>query len=135
VNEHDIEQLARRLGEEEARGIDPERISTLVVARLRSEGGARRPIWVRPVTRRIAAAAALVAVVGFFALRDRGPADGSRPESLAVAVEGLETLEATELVEVLDSLTFTGPVTSIATTAFDDLTAAQLKQLLEQMEG
>ena len=135
MNEQDIERLARRLGVEGARAVDPERTSQLVVARLRSEGVGRRPPWTRPVAGRIAAAAGLVMAVGLFALRDREPADTSRPESLATAVQGIETLEPTELVEVLDSLAVAGPVTSLATTALNDLTAAQLEELLERMEG
>lgn len=135
MNEHDIERLAKRLGVEEAPAVDPERTAQLVVARLRSEGLGRRPLWTRPVAGRIAAAAALVMAAGLLVLGDREPADASRPESLATAVQGLETLKPTELVEVLDSLAVAGPVTSMATTTLNDLTAAQLEELLERMEG
>jgi len=135
VNERDLEQLARQLGAREAMRVDPEQTAAAVLGRLRSERIGQRPVWARAGLLRTAAAAALVVAAGLFALRDRIRVDTSRGESLAGAVQGLETLEAEELVEVLDSLVIVAPVTSLATTTFDDLTVPQLEALLEQLEG
>lgn len=133
MNERDLEQLAQRLGSDAAGRIDPERVAHRVLARLEAEPRAARPWWARGPTLRIAAAVALLvgAGIGTWAVLD-----GPRERQSAVATGwGIETLAGDELDEVLDSLSLTTPVHELATMGLDDLTEAQLEELLRRMEA
>jgi hypothetical protein len=122
-----LEAVARRLGEEGERRVNPERVVERVLDRLRSEpvevdtrprAGGRR--WGRAL-----AAAALVAAIG---LGIRYPAE---PVALAT---GLAELGPAELAEVIDSLEIDAPVGELVV-GLNDLSEEQLETLLRRLEG
>lgn len=132
IDDRELEQLARRIGESRAADVDPQRVAWAVMARLRREGGV--PGWWRrwqllPVT---AAAAALLAIglgLNEFAVRA-----AQTPEPIPVAVS-LNELGTDELTQVLDSLETDVPVSELVTPSIVDLSESELTRLLKAMEG
>lgn len=125
-----LEDLARRLGADEAAGVDPQRVAWAVTARIR-RGPTRRAWWLRHPLVPIAAAASLVLALGLGGrelLRRHGP------EGVAVPVEVAE-LQDEQLEEVLDSLSVETPVSELVPVALYQLDESELTALLKAMEG
>lgn len=130
MDERDIERLAPSLGERAAAGLDAASAAASVVRRLRRD--AARPPWRRPVVLRWAAAVTLAlgaAVAGRLAFED------GAPQRSAIALVELEGLPVRDLTAVLDSLEFEAPVHELVEPTVADLTAQELEQLLQWMEG
>ncbi len=132
IDNGQLEHLARRLGDEEARRIDPEATARAVLRRLRE---APRPgrWWRRPAVLRVAAAAVilLAGAVGLERVLSRGA--GPDP-SYPILVE-LADLGADDLAEVLDSLVFEAPVSELVSGGLGALSEAQLREILAVMDG
>jgi hypothetical protein len=114
--EHELEALAKQLGDREAEGIDAERVATAVLARLKTEPAVahwwRRPVLLaRPGTR-------------------QPPSPGEVP-----LVVSLDELAPPELAEIIDSLAVDAPVSEFVPASLEDLSARQLELLLENLEG
>jgi hypothetical protein len=130
--EHELEALAKQLGDREAEGIDAERVATAVLARLKTEPAVAH-WWRRPVLRQVAAAAVLVLAVGLFVARPgtrQPPSPGEVP-----LVVSLDELAPPELAEIIDSLAVDAPVSEFVPASLEDLSARQLELLLENLEG
>ena len=125
-----LEQLARRLGEREAEGIDPQQVAWKVMARLKREP-ARRPWWSPARLVPLAAAATVLLAVGF-GIRQLGTGRG--PVEPAVPIE-VADLEAEQLQEVLDSLAFETPMAELVEVGLYDLSETELEDLLQSMES
>ncbi len=131
TDERELTELARQLGAEAERRVDPPRVAAGVMARLRARPEARP--WWRPARLiPLAAAAAAVLAVGL-GLRElsRSQTDG---QAAAVPVE-LHELAVAELGEVLDSLHVDAPVAELVPVGLYDLDESELTQLLQSMEG
>lgn len=132
MDEHEIEQLAKRLGEAAEARIDPTATTRAVLRRLVAEPETRPAWWGRRAVR--VAAAVVVVVAGGLGVRQvlvERPA-----EDLAVpAPVELRDLAATDLVDVLDSLEFYGPVADLIPATLHDLDESELRTLLQWMEG
>jgi hypothetical protein len=137
MDDHKIEQVARRLGARAGDRLDVEAVAAGVVARLRGDRtaapGPARLRWNATVVLRAAAAVAVLAVGGLVA-RDALKGGGTRA---APAVEApiLSSLSSDELEEVFDSLAVEAPVHEFAASGLQSLNETQLQELLQQMEG
>lgn len=133
MTEQELEQTAARLGADQAKAVDPDRIARQVLARLAAEPAVVPPI--RPPIVRwlvgLAAAAALALVV-----RAITPSSLSSPSSLSVLHE-LDDLGTSELEAILESI----PATAEAIPPFpetdprNDLDSTSLARLLRSLEG
>jgi hypothetical protein len=131
MTEHDVERLARQLGERHARLVDAGRVADRVVARLRSErrrSGSSRRTW------RVALAVAAVVAMLFVTDEWTGRQD-AEPAGGSAAGIALGTLDVEALGEALDSLVLAAPVSEIAGGGLGTLSVAELEQLLAAMEG
>src|SRR5262245_571880 len=127
LDDHYLENAARRLGERAAARLNVDRMSGAVVSRLRA---ARvRPWWAGPGLLRAAAVIVLTIGIGLYF---RGPAPVT---SQVATVPELQTLSLAELEEVLDSLVVESPATYHAASSLSDLDEDQLTELLRSMEG
>jgi uncharacterized protein YlxW (UPF0749 family) len=134
-----LQDVARLLGARAAERLDVERTAQAVVARLRTEPRAQLRVlgWIRPAWLRIAAALVMVVGAGVVALNVRTP---SFTTSLpAVSTGGdLSELSGDELRAVLDELGQAGgepQAVSAQDVGLEDLSAPQLRALLESLEG
>lgn len=134
MNEQELQRLAQRLGSDAAGRVDVERVAQRVIARLEAVRRAARPWWVRATTVRIAAAVALLVAAGIGTWAVVDSRQDPRPAA-AIGWRAIETLANDDLGEVLDSLSATAPVHELATMGMDDLTEAQLEELLRRMEA
>jgi hypothetical protein len=125
-----LQQVARRLGEREAAGIDPIVMARRVRAGLAEPAPAPHVRWTR-AWMPLAAAATLILAVGIgFELRGAG--EGFDTPVVPAEVAELET---EELEAVLDSLAVDVPVSEMVTVGLYELTESELATLLETMEG
>jgi hypothetical protein len=131
MTDHDIERLARQLGERAAADIDPQQTAWAVMARLRREGR-RRPWLFRFGLVQMAAAATLVLASGLAIHQLVG--SGGNGFTFPVPAE-VEELADEELAEVLDSLVWETPVSELMPVTLADLSESELTELLESMEG
>jgi hypothetical protein len=133
IEDQRIEALAERLGMEEARRVDPAVTADRVLARLRA---ARRPRhwWQDPRVLRVAAALVIVASGALLVRQVMSPAAVSLRE-VVLPVTALTELESGELTKVLDTLLVEAPVSELATATLNDLTEAELRELLAELEG
>jgi methylaspartate ammonia-lyase len=134
-----LQEVARRLGARAADRLDVERTAQAVVTRLRTEPradirvlGSIRPAWLR-------SAAALVMVVGagVVALNMRVPRF-TTPVPSATASGELSELSGDELRAVLEAVGQPGgeqQEVSPQDLSLEDLSAPQLRALLESLEG
>jgi hypothetical protein len=125
-----LRQLARRLGEREAAGIDPMMMARRVQAGLAEPAPLPRVRWSR-VWMPLAAAATLTLAVGI-GVQVRGSGEGF--DGPVVPADVAE-LDAEELEAVLDSLAVDVPVSELVTVGLYELTESELATLLETMEG
>lgn len=136
MNEHELEDLARRLGAARAERTDVERIARGVVAGLREPVPARpRVWWMRPAALRIAAAAVLLVGAGLVwrgGMRTPVPV---HPDHYIL--EDLNGLSSEELQDVLSTLDQTLQESSEAPAADDlnDLSPDELRAVLQSIEG
>ena len=139
LQDGELREVARRLGARAAERLDVERTARAVVTRLRTEPradvrvlGRIRPAWLR-------IAAALVLLVGAGTVVERLSLDRPTPTSLATAAGAdLTDLSADQLRRVLAEVG--QPSGSPETLAWqdvtlEDLSAPQLRALLESLEG
>ena len=125
-----LQEMARRVGEREAAGIDPTAMAARVRAGLAAPAPAPPVRWTRAWVP-LAAAATLILAVGVgFELRGSG--EGFDGPVVPAAVAELET---DELEAVLDSLAVDVPVSEMVTVGLYELTESELAALLETMEG
>src|SRR5678816_3956487 len=101
MDDRELEQLAKRLGERAASNLDVERTAQQVLARLRAQPAPVVRWWERIDVLRAAAVAVIIVGAGLLAQRlglEPGPA--TRASELPAAT--LQTLSQNELEEVLD---------------------------------
>ena len=145
MNDHDMQDerlqvLARRLGARAAERLDVERTAAAVVQQLREQPAATPTWWLRPAWLRLAAAVVLMLGAGVVY---RGVGMGPREPALAVVVwpgdDRLSELSSEQLRALLQS--FDQPVLeeeglgSPQEAGLEDLSAAQLRELLLSLEG
>ena len=137
MNEHEIERLARSLGDGAAERLHVEGVVAGVLERLRArEVGARVPARFRERWSVILRVAAILAVLAGGSLIARGALErGTARAPAAIPAPGLAGLSTDELEEVFDSLAVAEPVHEYAAGGLASLNDAQLKELLQQMEG
>ena len=133
-----LQEVAQRLGARAAERLDVERTAQAVVARLRTEPRAEvRVGWIRPAWLRIAALVVMVVGAGVVALNVRIP--GIMPPVPSATAGGeLSELSGDELREVLASVSRLGgeqPAVSAQDVGLDELSASQLRALLESLGG
>jgi hypothetical protein len=131
-----LQELAQKVGARAAERLDVERTAKAVVERLRTEPRAEVWVWIRPAWLRIAAAVVILLGAGTIALEMRtSPASGPAP----VAAGGeLGDLSAEQLREVLDAVgqpEGEQQTVSAQEVGLEQLTAPQLRALLESLEG
>ena len=133
-----LQEVAQRLGALAAERLDVERAAQAVVDRLRTEPGAEvRVGWIRPAWLRIAALLVMVVGAGVVALNVRIP--GFMPPVPSATAGGeLSELSGDELREVLESVAQLGgeqQAVSAQDVGLDELSAPQLRALLESLGG
>ena len=133
-----LQEVAQRLGARAAERLDVERAAQAVVDRLRTEPGAEvRVGWIRPAWLRIAALLVMVVGAGVVALNVRIP--GFMPPVPSAPAGGeLSELSGDELREVLESVAQLGgeqQAVSAQDVGLDELSASQLRALLESLGG
>jgi len=133
-----LQALAQRLGARAAERLDVERTAQAVVTRLRTEPRAELRVLgsIRPAWLRIAAMLVIVVGAGVVALNVRTPSLPMQP--FALAGGELSELSGDELRAVLEALGQPGteqPAVSTQDVGLEDLSAGQLRTLLESLEG
>ncbi len=131
TTDHDIEQLAKQLGERAAAQVDPQKTAWAVMARLRQQPK-RRPWFLRFGLMPSAAAATLILASGL-AIHQL-VTSGGNGFVFPMPVE-IEEMADAELEEVLDSLAWDTPVSELLPVTLADLDESELTELLESMEG
>ena len=144
MNSHELpdaklQEIAQRLGARAAERLDVERTAEAVVARLRTEPRADVRVlgWIQPAWLRIAAVLLLLIGASVVALNVRGP----QPTTLlppASAGGELSELSGDELRIVLAALQEPGAErqgVSLQDVGLEDLSALELRALLESLEG
>jgi hypothetical protein len=128
MRDQDLEQLARHVGEREARGVDPDRVAGRVVARLARGEQVRRPLRLGRWGLAIAAVLTVAVLT---------QSDGSPGPSLGVAATpvAVSDLDVDGLAEVLDSLAFDAPASEYVGFGLGTMTTDELQALLAAMEG
>ena len=144
MNSHELsdaklQEIAQRLGARAAERLDVERTAEAVVARLRAEPRAEVRVlgWIQPAWLRIAAVLLLLIGAGVVALNVRGP-QPTTPLPPASAGGELSELSGDELRIVLAALEEPGAErqrVSPQDVGLEDLSAPQLRALLESLEG
>ena len=144
MNSHELpdaklQEIAQRLGARAAERLDVERTAEAVVARLRTEPRAEVRVlgWIQPAWLRIAAVLLLLVGAGVVALNVRGP-HLTTPLPPASAGGELSELSGDELRIVLEGLEAPGAErqgVSPQDVGLEDLSASQLRALLESLEG
>jgi hypothetical protein len=139
LNDDQLQEVARRLGARAAEQLDVEGTARAVLARLRTEPRAEVRVlgWVQPAWLRIAAVLLLMVGAGVVAVNVRGPRD-TPPLPAAAAGGELSELSGDELRIVLEGLGHPGgeaQAVSSQDVGLEDLSAPQLRALLESLEG
>ena len=139
LHDDKLQEVARRLGARAAEQLDVERTAEAVVARLRTEPRAEVRVLgrIQPAWLRIAAVLLLLIGASVVALNVRGP----QPTTLlppASAGGELSELSGDELRIVLAALQEPGAErqgVSLQDVGLEDLSALELRALLESLEG
>ena len=139
LHDDKLREVARRLGARAADRLDVERTAQAVVERLRTEPRADVRVlgWIQPAWLRIAAVLLLLVGAGVVALNVRGP-QPTTPLPPASAGGELSELSGDELRIVLAALEGPGAErqgVSPQDVALEDLSALELRALLESLEG
>jgi len=139
VHDAKLREVARRLGARAAERLDVERTAQAVVGRLRTDPRAEVRVlgWIRPGWLRIAALLVMVVGAGVVAVNVRIP--GFMPPAPSATAGGeLSELSGDELREVLESVAQLGgeqQAVSAQDVGLDELSASQLRALLESLGG
>ncbi len=138
LHDDKLHEVARRLGARAAERLDVERTAQAVVARLRTEP--RAPVrvlgWTRPAWLRIAAVLVMV-VGGGVVVRSLWHKPTTTTLAAAAGAE-LNDLSADQLRQVLEAVGEPGgdlETVSSQDVSLDDLSALELRALLESLEG
>ena len=139
VHDAKLREVARRLGARAAERLDVERTAQAVVGRLRTDPRAEVRVlgWIRPGWLRIAALLVMVVGAGVVAVNVRIPGVMPPVQSGTAAGE-LSELSGDELREVLESVAQLGgeqQAVSAQDVGLDELSASQLRALLESLGG
>ena len=139
VHDAKLREVARRLGARAAERLDVERTAQAVVGRLRTDPRAEVRVlgWIRPGWLRIAALLVMVVGAGVVAVNVRIPGV-MPPVPSATAAGELSELSGDELREVLESVAQLGgeqQAVSAQGVGLDELSASQLRALLESLGG
>ena len=134
-----LREVARRLGARAAERLDVERTAQAVVGRLRTDPRAEVRVlgWIRPGWLRIAALLVMVVGAGVVAVNVRIPGF-MPPVQSATAAGELSELSGDELREVLESVAQLGgeqQAVSAQDVGLEELSASQLRALLESLGG
>ena len=134
-----LQEVAQRLGARAAERLDVERTAQAVVGRLRTDPRAEVRVlgWIRPGWLRIAALLVMVVGAGVVAVNVRIPGF-MPPVQSATAAGELSELSGDELREVLESVAQLGgeqQAVSAQDVGLDELSASQLRALLESLGG
>jgi hypothetical protein len=136
MNEHEIEQFARGLGDEAARRLRVEAVVSGVLQRLRAGEAQQRQGLLRGRSGRLLEiAAAVVVLVGGGVIARSALEHGAGTPTSAMPAPVLGGLSTDELEEMFDSLAVEEPVHEFAAGGLESLNETQLKELLQQMEG
>jgi hypothetical protein len=130
-----LQELAQRLGARAAERLDVERTARAVVERLRTEPRAEVWVWMRPAWLRIAAAIVVLAGAAAVAIEVRTAPP--LPSSVAAGSGELRDLSAVQLQEVLEAVGQQDeeqPTVSAFEVGLEELSAPQLRALLESLE-
>ncbi len=139
VHDAKLREVARRLGARAAERLDVERTAQAVVGRLRTDPRAEVRVlgWIRPGWLRIAALLVMVVGAGVVAVNVRIP--GVMPPVPSATAGGeLSELSGDELREVLESVAQLGgeqQAVSAQDVGLEELSASQLRALLESLGG
>ena len=139
LHDDKLQEVARRLGARAAERLDVERTAEAVVARLRTKPRAEVRVlgWIQPAWLRIAAVLLLLIGASVVALNVRGP-QPTTPLPPASAGGELSELSGDELRIVLAALQEPGAErqgVSLQDVGLEDLSALELRALLESLEG
>jgi hypothetical protein len=136
MNEHEIERLARGLGERAAARVEVEAVVSGVLRRLRGGGAVQRagPFRARGIML-LQIAAALAVLVGSGVVARSVLQHGAASSTSAMPAPVLGGLSTDELEEMFDSLAVEVPVHEFAAGGLESLNETQLTELLQQMEG
>lgn len=141
LHDDKLQEVARRLGARAAERLDVERTAEAVVARLRTEPRAEVRVlgWIQPAWLRIAAVLMLLIGASVVALNVRSPQLTTSPPLPPASAGGeLSELSGDELRTVLAALEEPGAErqgVSPQDVGLEDLSAPQLRALLESLEG
>ena len=136
MNEHEIEQFARGLGDQAARRLHVEAVVSGVLGRLRAGGTLKRHGMLRGRGGTLLQiAAALVVLVGGGVIARSVLEHGAGTAASVMPAPVLGGLSTDELEEMFDSLAVEAPVHEFAVGGLESLNETQLKELLQQMEG
>ena len=139
LHDDKLREVARRLGAGAAERLDVERTAQAVVTQLRAEPRAEVRVlgWIRPAWLRIAAL--LVIVVGAaVVVRSLWHKQPTATVPVVAAGAELNELSADQLRQVLESVGQQGgehETVSSQEVSLDDLSALELRALLESLEG
>ncbi len=133
MEDKELERIASGLGAGAEEVIDVERVAQRVIDRLRREPAEAAPIrrWRRAPMVRAAAAIGVLLAATLLTRRVISPDEASTDSPVPLA---LEELSDDDLTEVLDSLTYEGPVHPFVGAGLHDLDETQLRDLLAAME-
>jgi hypothetical protein len=134
-----LQEVARRLGARAADRLDVERTAQAVLARLRTEPRARSGawVWMQPAWLRIAAVVVIVVGAGVM-MRSRLHQPTATTTLVAAAGTELNELSTDQLRQVLEAVGQPGEeheTVSSQDVSLDDLSALELRALLESLEG
>jgi hypothetical protein len=136
MNEHEIEQFARGLGDRAAARLHVETVVSGVLQRLRAGGGlTRRGLFRGRGATFLQIAAALAVLAGGGIVLRSALERGTATPTSAMPAPVLGGLSTDELEEMFDSLAVEAPVHEFAAGGLESLNEAQLTELLQQMEG
>jgi hypothetical protein len=137
MNDDMLHEAARQVGARAAERLDVDATARAVLRRLREASEALPVWWAQPAWLR--AAATVVLLLGGFALaRNVAPPPREPSRSVAYVGEDLTTFSSDQLLDVLQEIGQTGgslAPSSLQEAGLEDLTAAQLQELLRSLEG
>ena len=137
MTDEELERLAQRLGARAAERLDVEATARAVMERLRAEPRGRSRPWIRMQPRWLRVAAVLALVIGGGVLMLPVSHHGPVPTPLTTAGADLNGLSTDQLHEVLDAVEQPAREDAVSSqdVSLEDLSAVELRALLESLEG